>query len=420
MVQYNPSGPGDPTTLQAAAGHEQNGVLQPIDLTAFSTQQADNTFAIKLVWVNPVNYDKIIVSWGPGSTPDAPAPASFEPPKDNDNAAETYTIFGCPPATSFVFKVQGGNDKIDGTTLGGVNYSSLTSLVVQIPLLGTSGATGVFPQLLLYNNASGQASTAAIRSGTDLDHPQSIGAWDNTSTPPGHPWSQLVPFTFDGAQFLLLYKQATGEVFSGELANDLTTGLSSLNQVVPFDGFEEDWAQIVSVVVGGTPFLFFYSAPPRSKFDPLPHNPGPGRYFFAPLLSSTTIGTTTSVSVGEGALADLTWSIITSFVAPDGSPNLLFYTEETGQTFTAPINPGPKVGDLTQIGTWDHISSPDGPWSQLASFTTGGVPFLLLYKRKNGILFSIQILPENNFGEIATVGGWAPDSEWTHIGPFNP
>ena len=63
------------------------------------------------------------------------------------------------------------------------------------------------------------------------------------------------------------------------------------------------------------------------------------------------------------------WSIIAPFVVND-STFLLFYNQETGHTHTAPVVSETEIGEITQIGVWDNISSTKdgGPWSHIGPF----------------------------------------------------
>ena len=394
--------------------------------------EAGGTFAITLSWTNAVNYDKVIIASSAGS-----GPASQQ---DLDGSTENYTFHGFPPGTSIVLSVKGGvhGDLLEGTDPAEWYYSDWASTTVQTPLPGASVLTGAFPQLLLYKQSTGSTWTMPIFSGTTFGKIMQIGAWDNISSKNGGPWSQLVPFVIfglklGGTQCLLLYKQKTGEVWSGLLADDVTTGLSSIAPVVvrwldpsgaPIT-WETDWTQILSVVVGGNPVLFFYSPPPQKPVIP-GQPPRPGRFFSAPLLSPIAIGDTTAMTTTE-RVKNQPWSIIAPFVVND-STFLLFYDQETGHTYTAPVVSETEIGEITQIGVWDNISSTKdgGPWSQLAAFTVGGAPFLLLYKQSTGITWTMPIFSGTTFGKIVQIGAWDNISStkdggpWSHIGPFNP
>jgi hypothetical protein len=358
-----------------------SSVGQPQFLTS-AVLEANGAYSVTLNWVNAVNYDKIIVAWGVGTTTDAPSPNSAEP----DSSAEIYTIAGCTPDTSFVFKVKGGvhGDLLQGTDPAEIYYSDWTAIVVALPLLGASPVTSVFPQLLLYKRATGQAFTGALTSPTALQQIVQVGSWQTD-------WAALVPFGIGADRFLMFY-ETNGRTFSSPLINNSATGLSTIAALTQIGSWDTDWAQLGSFSLNGGSFLLLYK-------------------------QSTGLAYTMSIGPGVhlGPIAEIgrwdrDWTIAAPF-SSGGGAFIFFYKQSTGHAYTAPITSPTSIGGTTQIGVWDK------DWAIISPFTLNDETFLLLYKQSTGHAYTAPLPTPASMGALTQIGVW--DRDWTHAGPFN-
>jgi hypothetical protein len=367
-------------------------VPQPQFLTA-SLSQVGGTYTILLRWINAVNYDRIVVAWGVGTLPTSPAPSSAEP----DASAETYTIAGFLPSTSFVLKVQGGvhGDLTQGTDPFELYYSDWTAIVVAVPELND-----FLPHLLFYRQhsllsavtiKSVKAFTAPILSGTNIGPTTSIGNWETD-------WTQLPSFVFNGGRFLLLYSQTGGKVFTAPIMSGIAIGTPVL-----IGGWESDWAQIVTFVPpGGQPSFLLYRQTGEVFTAPIVEGPGVPWVGTKPQLIFTEPG----------------WSQIASFTVPNGDPFLLFYSQSTGKAVTRRITSGTTFDGELPITV---VGDPPGwskDWAIISSIVSGGVPFLLFYDRTTGNAFTAPINSGTLIGKLTGIGTWEKD--WAHIGLFYP
>jgi hypothetical protein len=86
--------------------------------------------------------------------------------------------------------------------------------------------------LLFYNQSTGNAFTALISTGSEIDALSPIGIWDKN-------WTQITSFVVGGNPFLLLYKESDGSTFTAPIISGKQVG--PLTNIGTWD---KDWALI--------------------------------------------------------------------------------------------------------------------------------------------------------------------------------
>ena len=108
------------------------------------------------------------------------------------------------------------------------------------------------PFLLLYRN-SGVTFTAPVLSDSNIGPTTHIGDWADD-------WAQIVFFEFSGAPYLLFYRRTDGQAFTAPILPAIADGTTTfqLGTTTLVGRWEQDWAHLVSFRFNGAPFLLLY------------------------------------------------------------------------------------------------------------------------------------------------------------------
>ena len=342
-----------------------------------------NAWEARLIWVNPVVYDKILIVWGPGTTLDAQTPSS----QQIDSSPNVYPVDGVPASSTYVFRVKGGQ-KTDVFGAGiDWDYSDWVSILVSFPSLPLVLQPGE-RQLVSYSRSGAAFSAPIVADGAGRPtngktHP--IGGWEND-------WFRITGINdAAGDPFLLLYRN-DGLAWVAPIVMGQFGPQNGKGYVI--GGWENDWTQVVGFTFRGQPYVLLY----RQSKQPTA--------WVAPLVSGANGPQNGQPYFIGGWEQD--WTQIAVFDLGGLAPYFFFYRLSDKAACVAPIvagESGPK-NDATQplIG-WQPQA-----WSQIRAFQFGGMPYLMLY-RDDGPAFFAALTATPAGVQIGTPYA-ASDSPW--------
>lgn len=214
-------------------------------------------------------------------------------------------------------------------------------------------------------------------------------------------WTQAVPYTSGGKQFLFFLKEETGAVDIHEVAAAVAApatwsptvkrvAAGEIGSLVKHYDWARGWSSACFFSVGGVTYLFLIKA-------------SDGVVSINQVEADGTIG-------AEVVRDDWSsgWKDATTFEA-GGAPYLLLVKED-GEVSISELLVGGRVGRETFRETWTE------GWTTATTYVAGATPYLLLIKEQGGDASVSELLPGGIVGREVMRETWT--SGWTHALPF--